>query len=466
MPDRDDADERGDSGPAHPRRPRPPRPAGSPPDPRGAAPDGRPRRGAGDDRPPPRDDRRDAPRRAPAGDGEPPAYTVYGKGGRRRPRSGAPRADAGRDQPGDSERPAYTVYEARRRFGRRHDQDDQLAPEPDGPRRPRRRRGRQRSLPVRILRGVLVAAIGWVLLSVVLFLVSAQIHQQGGKVDEVLGGGGAPFTPTNVLVLGTDARPKGSKEPGSEGGVSRTDTIMLMRTGGFANAKLSVPRDTIVTIPGHGLSKINAAYAFDGTRGTVRAVESLTGIDVNHVAEMDFQNFPGLIDAMGGIGFTPKSCLTAVVSGGSGHDQRSGVTSGGGRYFGGTSFRLRKGESYHLTGRQALALARVRKNTCDAGQDDINRAQRQQQILSAMKRRVLSPAGFLRLPMIAWKAPQAVKTDMSGFSLLGVAIGQFLPGGGSSAVLKPSGVQTLPDGGQGLIVNQSDVDRARRKFDK
>jgi len=410
---------------------------------------------------------------------ERPAYTVYGAGGRRprRPRpaprdgelgAGAPgRADE--RAPGDgSSREApppgrrYTVYEARRRFGRRP--EDELHGT-DEPRRPRRRR---RGTVGRVVRCAAIAAAGWVALSLVLFLLSAQIHQEGGDVDELLGGGGAPFTPTNVLVLGTDARPKGSKEPGAEGGRgnARTDTIMLMRTGGFANAKLSIPRDTVVDLPGHGRQKINAAHVFDGTRGTVRAVESLTGIDVHHVAEMDFQNFPGLIDAMGGISFSPKSCLTAVVSGGSGKDRRPGVTSGTGRYFGGTSFRLRKGESYHLTGRQALALARVRKNTCDAGQDDIDRASRQQQILSAMKRKVLSPVGFARLPLIAWKAPQAVKSDMSGFSLLGVAIGQFLPGGGSSAVLKPSGVETLPDGGQGLLVNPGDVDRARRRFDR
>lgn len=424
-------------------------------------------------------DERGGERRPEGGDGRrrpaAPGYTVYGTGRRARrdpvagrpgPRGAGPRRPADDAGAGPGAGLPYTTYQARRRFGRRADDGEHVpGEEPGRARAPRRRRP---GLGRRIARCVVGFAVAWVAFSMLLFLVSAQIHQDGGGADDLLGGGGAPFTPTNVLVLGSDARPKGSKEPGAEGGESnsRTDTIMLMRTGGFANAKLGIPRDTVVDLPGHGLQKINAAHVFGGTKGSVQAVESLTGIDVHHVAEMDFANFPGLIDAMGGVSFQAKTCLTAVVSGGSGKDGRSGVTSGTGRYFGGTSFRLRKGRSYHLTGRQALALARVRKNTCDAGQDDVDRAGRQQQILSAMKRRVLSPAGFARLPLIAWKAPQAVKTDMGGFSLLGVAIGQFLPGGGSSQVLKPDGVQTLPDGGAGLTISPSTIDRARRKFDK
>ena len=69
----------------------------------------------------------------------------------------------------------------------------------------------------------------------------------------------------NILVLGSDRRQKDSKEPGAEtSGPSRSDTIMLIRTGGGHSARLSIPRDTVVEIPGHGLQKINAAYAFGG----------------------------------------------------------------------------------------------------------------------------------------------------------------------------------------------------------
>lgn len=425
-----------------------------------------------------------------AGDGRRPAsddapYTVYGGRGGRKPRppkaGGAPGKGDGepprREQPRpddglipDAEGPGYTVYEARR--GRGNAAPGSPEDPDDGRRRLRlpgrgRRRGLPRSTPRRIFRWVSSAVAFWILLSLVLFLVSATVHQDSGRVDELLGGGGAPFSPTNVLILGTDARPPGSKEPGAEGsdGVTRTDTLLLMRTGGFKNSKLSIPRDTAVDIPGHGRQKINAAYAFGKERGTVAAVEALTGVDVNHVATIDFENFPGLIDAMGGVRYTAKTCLTADVSGGA-KKPRSGVTIGYDKFLGGTSFRLKKGETYTLKGSAALALARVRKNRCDAAQDDVNRAGRQQEVIGAMKKRILSPSGFIRLPFISWKAPQAVKTDMGGISLLGVAIAQFLPGGGTNAVLKPTGQETIPGGGQALSVSQSAMDRARRRFEK
>lgn len=414
--------------------------------------------------------------RPPGADDRP--YTVYGGGSGRKPRGAKPRGgaapgggqdDAGRRaEPGDGlvpdpSGPGYTVYEAKRRR-------DRSAPDADPAGPGRRRFGRRgtpgpRTTPRRVLKWVSTAVAAWIILSVVLFVVSATVHQEGGDVDELLGGGGAPFSPTNLLILGTDDRPPGSKEPGSEGGSARTDTMLLLRTGGLKNAKLSIPRDTAVDVPGHGRQKINSAYAFDGVRGSVRAVETLTNVNVNHVATIDFENFPGLIDAMGGIRYTPKTCLTADVSGGA-KRPRSGVTIGYDKFKGGTSFRLKKGETYTLEGSAALALARVRKNRCDGAQDDIDRAGRQQEVVGAMKRRILSPSGFLRLPLIAWKAPQAVKTDMSGISLLGVALGQFLPGGGDSRVLKPTGSETIPGGGSALTVSPEAADRARRRFEK
>ncbi len=372
-----------------------------------------------------------------------------------------------------SARPARPALLGRRGDERDADSGDPFVDHRDGygdgpppPDAPGRRRRRPRLLRRRWLCLVGKLVVGWVALSMVLFVISATIHQEGGDVDALLGGGGAPFTPTNLLVLGTDARPANSKEPGAEGGQgsARTDTIMLLRTGGFANAKLSIPRDTLVEIPGRGTQKINAAYAFDGVRGAVQAVETLTGIDVHHVATIDFENFPQLIDAMGGVRITAETCLTADVSGGA-KRPRSGVTIGYDKFKGGTSFRLKEGQKYTLSGSAALAYARVRKNRCDAGQDDLNRAERQQQVLGAMKRRILSPTGFIRLPLIAWKAPQAVTTDMGGFSLLGVAAGQFLPGSGTNVVLKPSGVGTAADGGVGLVVSPDEVAKARRKFE-
>ena len=74
--------------------------------------------------------------------------------------------------------------------------------------------------------------------------------------DALDDGGNMLLSANNILVLGSDRR------PGEERG--RADTIMLMRYGGGKAARLSIPRDTLVNIPGVGPNKINAAYAFGG----------------------------------------------------------------------------------------------------------------------------------------------------------------------------------------------------------
>jgi anionic cell wall polymer biosynthesis LytR-Cps2A-Psr (LCP) family protein len=91
----------------------------------------------------------------------------------------------------------------------------------------------------------------------------------------------------------------------------------------------------------------------------------------------------------------------------------------GGFRNGGYTLRLPAGTS-HIDGKQALALARTRKNACNRNEDDLTRARRQQKIVAAMKRRLLSPMAFARLPLISWNVPKALRSDMSGPTLLGV----------------------------------------------
>jgi anionic cell wall polymer biosynthesis LytR-Cps2A-Psr (LCP) family protein len=132
----------------------------------------------------------------------------------------------------------------------------------------------------------------------------------------------------------------------------------------------------------------------------------------------------------------------------------------GGFKNGGFTLRLPSGTS-HIDGDQALALARTRKNLCAPNEDDRARARRQQKILSAMKSRVVSPAGFVRLPLISWAAPKAVKSDMGGPRLLGYAVGIAINGNAPANVLpaKPS-----PGGGSGLTIDDADKQRAVAQF--
>jgi LCP family protein required for cell wall assembly len=316
----------------------------------------------------------------------------------------------------------------------------------------RRRRGLPRG-PIsvgRVVKWLVLAAIAWLALSLVLFLVSAQIQQGKLSGDVSLGGAGFPLTsPNTVLVLGSDTRPKGSKEPGAEtSGTGRSDSILLMRVGGGKNARLSIPRDTIVDIPGHGRNKINAAYAFGGAKLATETIENYLGIKVNHLIEVNFDNFPELIDAMGGITYE-GGCVVSKINGGSAN--------------GGYTLRLKKGKT-HINGKQALALARTRKNLCNPAENDLTRARRQQKLLSAMKSRLISPFAFPRLPWIAWNAPKALRSDMSGPTLLGLFGALATSGSPTPRVLKPDGAETAPDGGAGLHVSDAEKQRQVQRF--
>lgn len=353
--------------------------------------------------------------------------------------------------PDDRERPQYTRYRSRRGLldGLRR------GPEPEfrdvgGVREERRRRrgraGRRPVTPGRVVKWIALAIAAWLALSLVLFLASAQIEQ--GKVSDSAeraldGGGPLPFTPNTILVIGSDARPKGTREGGANvvGEPSRADTLMLIRTGGFKSARLSIPRDTVVDIPGHGEDKINAAYAIGGPALTITTVERFLGLKVNHLVEVNFDNFPDFIDALGGVDVTLPKPVKAELDGG---DDA-----------GGTSIDLPRGTS-HLDGRLALALARVRVNERDPGENDIDRAERQQRILNAIRGKLISGSTFVRLPWVSWTAPKAIRTDMSGPTLLALFAAIQMGGNPEPRVLKPSGVATTPGGGSGLVVSDDE----------
>ena len=329
------------------------------------------------------------------------------------------------------------------------------APQPRrAPRRWRRapRRPSARLTPGRVLRWLLLAAGAWLLLSLVLFLLSAQIER--GKVSDearaALRSAGYPLvSPNTILILGSDARPEGSKEPGANpGGPSRSDTIMLWRVGGGHASRLSIPRDTVVEIPGHGRQKVNAAYAFGGAALSIQTISQYLGIPINHLIEVDFENFPKLVDALGGVDVRTGRVCSKI---------------NGGRENGGVTLNLHSGE-HHLNGRQALALARTRKNDCNPAENDLTRARRQQQILSAMKSRLFAPTTFLRLPWVSWYAPKTLRTDMGGPTLLGFFAAAATSGSPPVEVLRPSGFETLPDGGSGLVVSDADKQAAVQRF--
>ena len=363
--------------------------------------------------------------------------------------------------------PQYKRYRATPRIGGNRDGDTLVGDlPPKDPRRPRRPGEppgvgdtgsggidwRKHTKPKRLLLYLLGLIVAWLALSLALFLISAHFERTPPPSDvaAALKPAGYPLTsPNNILVLGSDRRPKGSKEPGANtSGPSRSDTIMLIRTGGGHAARLSIPRDTIVDIPGHGLNKINAAYAYGVPALSIRVVEELVHVPINHLVEVNFENFPQLIDAMGGVDYT-GGCIIANLDGGSRN--------------GGYTLRLSKG-THRLNGKQALALARTRENLCAPNETDIQREEHQQALFSDMKSRLASFSSFVRMPLIAWNAPPAIISDMSGTTLLGLFGALAVGGTPPNHVLKPSGNLTLPDGEEGLTVSESERRAAAVRF--
>jgi LCP family protein required for cell wall assembly len=358
----------------------------------------------------------------------------------------------------DSEQqPQYTRYRAGRglRGGGAGDGLGAIAGERSdhgrGPRR-RWREWREKITPRRVILGMLVLICGWIALSLALFLLSSHFARTSPPSDvaSVLAPAGFPLTTANnILVLGSDRRQKDSREPGAETtGFGRSDTIMLIRTGGGHAARLSIPRDTVVEIPGHGLQKINAAHAYGGPAESISLIEHWLGVPINHLVEVNFENFPQLIDAMGGVSYT-GGCVISRLDGGFAN--------------GGFTLRLSAG-THHLDGREALALARTRENLCAPNETDIQREEHQQALFNDMKSRLLSPSSFLRLPLIAWNAPPAIISDMSGPTLLGLFGALAISGTPPTKVLAPSGTITLPDGEEGLTVSEAERRAAVAQF--
>src|SRR4051794_10753763 len=211
-----------------------------------------------------------------------------------------------------ADEPEYTLYRSRKGpFSRlKRDEPGGL----DGLRRERRPSPRRIRKPFsvgRVVKWVVFAALAWIALSFVVFMVSAQLADHSSDTTKAaLTPGGSLLTGSTILVLGSDARPSNTKEPGA-GGPARSDSILLMHVAFGSVRKVSILRDSQANIPGHGVQKINAAYALGGAGLAIQTIEQFmgNGLKINHIIEINFENFPKLIDSLGGITVHLKRCI-------------------------------------------------------------------------------------------------------------------------------------------------------------
>ncbi|MGH2976503.1 MAG: LCP family protein [Solirubrobacterales bacterium] len=171
--------------------------------------------------------------------------------------------------------------------------------------------------------------------------------------------------PENILILGSDKRANLQEDPG------RSDTTILLRLDPDRNAiaVMSIPRDLEVEIPDVGTDKFNAAYTYGGPKLTLRVVKELTGLQINHVVNVDFLGFVRAVDAIG--------CVYTDV------DRRyyhSNVGLPASLQY--SEINIKPGYQL-LCGKKALQYVRYRHTDTD-----IVRSSRQQDFLSAARERV------------------------------------------------------------------------------
>jgi LCP family protein required for cell wall assembly len=249
---------------------------------------------------------------------------------------------------------------------------------------------------------VLLALVAWlVYLLVVPFLAMQKIEEiaavpTGDRPAEQPG--------TTYLVLGSDKADGLSPQQrhairAGKRSSARTDSIMLLHIGAGPDTLVSIPRDSLVPVPGHGTTKINAAYAYGGATLMVQTLENVTGVRIDHVVQIGFGGFVDVVDAVGGIEICPK---TRMVD----SDAR---------------LNIRKG-CQEVNGITALAYARSRHAQALG---DIDRAQHQREVVGAVGKKAVSPWSVLN-PVRYWKLTHAGASTLTVSKGTGVvALGRF-----------------------------------------
>jgi LCP family protein required for cell wall assembly len=190
---------------------------------------------------------------------------------------------------------------------------------------------------------------------------------------------------TNYLIVGSDKADDLTDEQrkvlrtGERGGTN-TDTIIVLHTGSGGRTMMSIPRDTLTEVPGHGTQMINAAFSIDGAPLLVASVEKLTGIHIDHYVELGFGSVINTVDAFGGVEICPKQDMKDPLA----------------------RLDIKKG-CQQVDGLTALAYSRSRHVTALS---DLDRVARQREVISALGSEAKSPWTFVN-PVRYWRINEA-----------------------------------------------------------
>ncbi|MEH0624783.1 LCP family protein [Streptomyces stelliscabiei] len=215
----------------------------------------------------------------------------------------------------------------------------------------------------------------------------------------------------NILVIGSDSRAgNGNGEYGRDSGTERSDTTILLHLAADRRSAtaVSLPRDLMVEVPScrradgrrsePAFTLFNYAFQAGGSACTIRTVERMTDIRIDHHIVVDFSGFKEMVDAVDGV----EVCLAAPI-----HDKQADLRLPAGRV--------------KLSGEQALGYVRARKSLGDGS--DTERMDRQQRFLAALAAKVRGNEVLLnpvKLYPVLDAATSSLTTDPGLASLRGL----------------------------------------------
>lgn len=234
---------------------------------------------------------------------------------------------------------------------------------------------------------VALAIVGWYL----------QVSVAMRPSDDVSGSVSGPELgkPYYVLLMGSDSRDEAED-------TARADSMILCRVDEAAKqvTMVSMPRDLLVEIPGHGKGKLNSALAYEGYSGAIDAVSKVAGVPISYYATIYFSGFEKLVDDLGGV--------TVQVPEGTYYD---GVW-------------VPAGDASRINGKEALVLARCRHgNPPDQGAyaaGDYQRTKNQRNLMKAIVKEIMAKPAW-QVPGLVSTVSGCIETNMPAWKMAEIA---------------------------------------------
>ncbi|MDU5813293.1 LCP family protein [Enterococcus casseliflavus] len=275
--------------------------------------------------------------------------------------------------------------------------------------------------------------------SLIAFLVGQQVARSDAAFattdEETFNGTAAANGARNILLIGSDSR---------EGEAGRADTIMVLQLDGPSKQPklLSFMRDTLVTIPGYGENKINAAYAFGGADLVRQTLAENFGLETNYYAKVDFRSFEKVIDTLfpSGVAINAEKGMSKNLE-----------------------VAIKQGQQ-QMNGLELLQYARFRMDE----EGDFGRVRRQQQVMYAIFSEMKNPLAILKLPYAAGKVLGYASTNLPMSFLLKNTFSIARGAGGVDSLTVPVADSwqygSSASAGSVLVVNLETNQQAIRNF--